>query len=299
MLQSILTKLHGRPNLWRRVAENGVRIAVFYSLFCAVYLLRQHAHLFPGQGTQGQPYAIVPPSSDYQLVQFTSARTERIKAIFGRALDEQGNVRSDAASCPTILYFNGNGATISSVLDVFQRLRKLGCNVLIPDYPGYGMSDGYPSEHNFYVCADAAYAYLCDRTDVDHSQIISMGWSLGAAVAIDLAARRPVCGLIVLSAFSSWPAVAFDRAYWWPASVWLHASFDNKAKIAQVRCPVLIAHGRHDELIPFYMSEQLSRARGAGAPLEIDSGHKVFQSEETFHAIGRFVGTCTPGRPYC
>jgi pimeloyl-ACP methyl ester carboxylesterase len=290
MSQPLLPKLRRRSTLWRRLAENAVRLALFYCLFCFVYYLRQQAHLFPGQGTQGQPYAMLPPSSNYQLVEFTTAaHNERITAIFGQALDERGNVRSDAASRPTILYFNGNAATIASFLDVFQRLRGLGCNVLIPDYPGYGMSDGYASEHNFYACADAAYDYLCHHTDVDRTQIISAGWSLGSAVAIDLATRRPVRGLIVLSAFSSWPAIASDHTYWRPASVWLQAGFDNQSKIAHVTCPVLIAHGRHDELIPFSMSEQLARARGLPPPLAINSGHNVFRSDELFNALGRFV----------
>ena len=74
------------------------------------------------------------------------------------------------------------------------RLRDLGLNVLIYDYPGYGTSSGSPSEENAYAAIDAAYDYLQTEKDVDPKRIILHGRSLGGAVAADLASRRPVPG---------------------------------------------------------------------------------------------------------
>ena len=85
----------------------------------------------------------------------------------------------------------------------FEGLRRLGVNVLIPEYPGYGMSDGRASERGCYAAADVAYDYLARRPDIDRAQIIVAGHSLGGAVAVDLASRRHVAALITLSTFTS------------------------------------------------------------------------------------------------
>jgi fermentation-respiration switch protein FrsA (DUF1100 family) len=145
----------------------------------------------------------------------------------------------------------------------FAQFRQLGFNVLIPEYPGYGMSSGQASESGCYEAADAAYHYLTETLHVPPAQIVVSGWSLGAAVAIDLAARKHVAGLIVLSAFTSLPEQARAMLPWIPQSVvrlFLKERFDNLSKIRQVTCPIFIGHGTQDELVPFAMAERLAQA---------------------------------------
>ena len=102
-----------------------------------------------------------------------------------------------------MIYFYGNAMCLNYATTEFDRFRRLGLNVLIPDYVGYGMSGGTPSERGCQATADAAYDFLVSRRRVDPQQIIAAGWSLGGAVAIDLAARRTVGGLIAFSTFTS------------------------------------------------------------------------------------------------
>ncbi len=67
----------------------------------------------------------------------------------------------------TWLWFHGNAGNISNRLDNLKRLHdKLGVNVLIFDYRGYGASEGSPSEEGFYLDAEAALSYLRRRSDV-------------------------------------------------------------------------------------------------------------------------------------
>ena len=66
----------------------------------------------------------------------------------------------DAGQRTTIIYFYGNGACMAYSMDVFEELRARGFNVIIPDYEGYGMSEGKPSESGCYAAADAVYDYL-------------------------------------------------------------------------------------------------------------------------------------------
>ena len=129
---------------------------------------------------------------------------------------------------PTIIYFYGNGACMAYSTDVFEHFRRLGANVIIPDFEGYGMSGGKPSEAGCYAAADVAYKYLLSRDDVDSKYIVAIGWSLGAAVAIDLASRRHVAGLVTVSAFTSLRDMAQQFISWLPMSLILKYRFDNE-----------------------------------------------------------------------
>ncbi len=277
--------------IWSRCWRGGLFIIMAYAGLCVVYMWHQDRHLFPGRVTQGRADSIVSPSADYESVHFTTASRDDIFAIFGTALDADDHVLPDAASRPTIIYFNGNGSTVASVLDLFHAFRRTGCNVLIPDYPGYGMSSGYASERAFCDCAVGAFDYAAHRRGVDPAQIVSVGWSLGAAVATDLAAHRPVMGLAVLSAFTSWPKEFGERSLWYPAGVWMRAKFDTESKFATLRCPVFIGHGLHDEAIPFTMAQRLAEVRGGVEPMAFDAGHALFETKrsEVVGAVGRFI----------
>ena len=91
-----------------------------------------------------------------------------------------------------------------------------------------------------------------------------------AAVAIDLAARKQVAGLIVLAAFTNIPEQAHAMLSWAPKSVvrlFVRERFDNVSKIRRVTCPIFIGHGTQDELVPFAMAERLAQAAGPRRPV--------------------------------
>jgi pimeloyl-ACP methyl ester carboxylesterase len=248
-------------------------IAIAYLALCVAFYFYQDHYLFPGRPTQGKPYAIVRPSPQYELVHFTTPDGNPIVAIFGRAVDPDDHPLPDAASRPTLLYFYGNSMSMAEAFTEFWHFRMLGFNVMIPDYPGFGMSGGKASEQAFDACAQAAFDDLCHRTDVDPRQIVAIGWSLGAAVATDLAVHRPVMGLATFSAFTSWLHEVRRNFFWLPVSAIVRARFDNEAKFATLKCPVFIAHGAHDRTVPFAMCQQLAAARGGVVPVVVDSGH--------------------------
>jgi pimeloyl-ACP methyl ester carboxylesterase len=132
------------------------------------------------------------------------------------------------------------------------------------DYRGYGESDGaFPSEKTVYEDAEDAWDYLRGR-GVDPANIFIYGHSLGAAIAIELALHHPEAGgLIVESAFTSIPDMAKLRPQYalLPTRL-LNQQFDSIGKVGRLRLPVLHIHGTADEVIPFWMGEQLFRASG-------------------------------------
>lgn len=154
----------------------------------------------------------------------------------------------------TILFSHGNAEDLGTLGPELESMRALGFSVFAFDYHGYGTSAGKPTEQNSYEDIDAAYDYLTQVLKIPSSQIIAHGRSLGGAVAIDLASRKPLGGLIIESSFVSafrvvtgYQVLPFDK-------------FRNLDKIKNVRCPVLIIHGRQDEVIPFWHGERLFEA---------------------------------------
>ncbi|MDQ3634426.1 MAG: alpha/beta hydrolase [Acidobacteriota bacterium] len=154
----------------------------------------------------------------------------------------------------TILFSHGNAEDIGISTPFFEELRDAGFSVFAYDYRGYGTSDGTPSEENSYKDIESAYKYLTQELKLSSEKIIIHGRSLGGAVSVDLALRTKCGGLIVESSFvsafrvmTSYKLLPFDK-------------FENINKIKNVKCPVLIIHGKRDSLIPFWHGEALFEA---------------------------------------
>jgi len=212
--------------------------------------------IFPGSKSQGNINSVVQPRPGCELVQLRARDGTRIVALFGRSSTSRASVAT-----PVILYFYGNGMCMAYSLDVFNEFRSLGFNVIMADYEGYGMSGGTPSEAGCYASADAAYNYLLTRDDVDRGPIVAAGWSLGAAVAIDLASRRQAAGLVTFSAFTNIADMSQSLLDGFPLGILLlNSRFDNLAKISRIPCPILMAHGSLDPLVPPQMLDRLAKA---------------------------------------
>ena len=113
------------------------------------------------------------------------------------------------------LYLHGTGGNVATESEFVHTLNQ--CHdlaVLAIDYRGYGRSEGKPSEEGILGDARAARQCLSKRTGVAEHEIVLIGFSLGGAVAIDLAAKDGARGLVVRSTFTSMPAVAARHAGW-------------------------------------------------------------------------------------
>ncbi len=157
----------------------------------------------------------------------------------------------------TLLFLHGNGGNISHRGDSLAIFHRLGLNVLIFDYRGYGGSEGVPDEAGLYRDAMAAWDYLTGQRGIDGKNIIIFGRSLGGAVATALASRVSPAALILESTFSSardMSAHLFPRL---SPLIILRYRFDSIGKIAQVRSPILMLHSPQDEIIPYRLGRRL------------------------------------------
>src|SRR4051812_35850291 len=156
-----------RRSRWRRVGRRMlIALVVLYLLAAGLLWWFQEALIFPGSSFQGTAAARVVPGAGDKLLTLPTADGETVQAIYLPALAEDGSALADAAERPVIVYFYGNGECMSFNVEGSQAYRRRGYNVLIPDYPGYGLSGGRPSGKGVYATADASYAYLTETLHV-------------------------------------------------------------------------------------------------------------------------------------
>jgi len=151
----------------------------------------------------------------------------------------------------TLLFFHGNAGNISHRLDSIAIFNRMNLDVFIFDYRGYGQSQGRVSETGTYLDAEAAWFYLVETRAIDADEIIVFGRSLGASIAAWLASRHRPAALILESSFSSVPSMA-QRLYPFLPVKWLsNFSYDTRQYVSRIECPLLVAHSKHDEIIPY------------------------------------------------
>ena len=136
----------------------------------------------------------------------------------------------------------------------------IDASVLVFDYPGYGRSGGSPSEAGCYAAADAAYDWLVQVQRVAPERLLLLGRSLGSAVAVQLASRRPHRALILISPFTSLPDVAHLLCPLLPARTLMRNRFDSLARIRNCPGPLLVFHGTRDRTVPFVLGKRLFAA---------------------------------------
>jgi abhydrolase domain-containing protein 17 len=164
----------------------------------------------------------------------------------------------DPRAAVTLLYAHGNAEDLGQLAPWLEELRRAGFGVVAFDYRGYGMSTGGPpSAAGAMHDMEAVYRWVVDTLRVPPSRVVLYGRSVGSGPATDLAARVPIGGLVLESAFVSAFRVMtkiallpFDR-------------FHNLRHIRRVRAPVLVIHGTDDEVIPVSHGRRLYEAAAA------------------------------------
>jgi fermentation-respiration switch protein FrsA (DUF1100 family) len=157
----------------------------------------------------------------------------------------------------TTLFLHGNAGNITDRARHIQEIVAAGSSVLMLDYRGYGKSNGRPSEQGLYRDSEAGFIYLLGK-GYRAGQIILQGESLGTAVAIDLASRRPCAGLILEAPFTSASDVAATVVPF--VGPLLIRSFNSLPKIRWIRVPKLFMQGDRDEVVPLRLGQQLFAA---------------------------------------
>lgn len=186
-----------------------------------------------------------------------------VHAVFLRA-------RRAGARAPAIVYHHGNAQLAAQLADAFGFVTEAGIHVLVLEYPGYGGAPGTPSLDSLGAAASTAYDWLVAQPEVDPARIVSMGVSIGGGPACELTRLRSVRALVLMSTFQS--TAEFAAGYGLPAFL-VRDRFENLARVGAFGGPVLVFHGRRDEIIPFADGQALARAAAHGELAALDCGH--------------------------
>jgi pimeloyl-ACP methyl ester carboxylesterase len=190
---------------------------------------------------------------DYEEVFFPAADNTRLHGWFVPC--------SNPKAKPTLLWFHGNAGNISHRLENIALLhRYLDISIFIFDYREFGLSDGHISKAGTYLDARGAWDYLVKQRDIDPSDILLFGRSLGTALAVDLASRDPCLGVVLEAAFTSSHDMLKRYFFGNIPPALLESSYDNLARIKLIRAPLLFIHGEFDEAIPVEMAQRVYRA---------------------------------------
>ena len=173
-------------------------------------------------------------------------------------------LKSDKPNAPAVLYLHGARWNLTGSVTRIERWRQLGFSVFAVDYRGFGKStDVAPTEAYAYEDAEAAWDYLARLAPGGRHFIV--GHSLGGAIAVELARRRPEAAGLVLEATFTSVRDMIDHSPWGflPVGLILTQNFDTLSRIGDVRMPVLVTHGTRDSVVPIDMGEKLFAAAHA------------------------------------
>ncbi|MFT5905402.1 MAG: pimeloyl-ACP methyl ester carboxylesterase [Cryomorphaceae bacterium] len=144
---------------------------------------------------------------------------------------------------PTLLWSHGNAEDISTAESYMNSLHEEGYGILVYDYPGYGLSEGKPTERGCNLNIKASWLHLTETLAIPEDEIFIIGQSVGSGPAVWLAEKYEPAGLVLISPFKSINRIRFG------INPFPYDRFPNIKKIANVNCPLLVIHGDKDMVI--------------------------------------------------
>lgn len=208
---------------------------IFLIMMLMMYFWQRHLIYFPSRET---PNRLAFQAGQMQVVTLHTEDHLRLNAWYKPAESNQ----------PTILHFHGNAGHIGFRMPLAHPLIASGFGVLLVEYRGYGGNEGSASEQGLYQDGRAAVQFLRSQ-GVPLNRMVFFGESLGTGIAVKLATEYPVCSVILQSPFTSLVDLARYHHPWIFLKPW--DRFESLARIQAIQAPLLILHGKQDEIVPY------------------------------------------------
>jgi pimeloyl-ACP methyl ester carboxylesterase len=227
--------------------KNLILVLTLIYFIAGIILFSVQRHMiFPGQHATVN---VIPPAVNEGHWFRVSTSVGEVDAVLCRPLVQ-------VKSFPVLVFGHGNGEVIDGWIHRFDDFRRMGIGVLLVEYPGYGRSDGSPSERGIREAMVKAYDLLLEIPGVDRKRIVGFGQSLGGGAVCALARDRPLAAMILQSTFTSLRPMA--ARYLMPSFL-LRDLFDNAEVVGNYLGPILLIHGKRDMVVPFKHGVALSK----------------------------------------
>tara|TARA_X000001036_G_scaffold50358_1_gene40142 strand:- start:850 stop:1650 length:801 start_codon:yes stop_codon:yes gene_type:complete len=201
-------------------------------------------------------------------------------------------IKKDLSKFKTILFFHGNAGSLFNRVHKLNELNKIDVNILLISWRSFSGNKGKPSENNLYHDANKVVEWLNDQ-GVNNSDIVLYGESLGTGVATELASKNSFGGVILESPFTSIADAAKIYYPYLPVNLLLKDRYDSKNKIKKINSPILIMHGKQDNIVPQKMGLELFE--NANNPkfsyFPDNDDHMMEYNEELLSKIKNFFDT--------
>ena len=224
-----------------------------------------------------------PPHPTYtrEIKGFTTITTTEHRTVAALHLKAKPDAR-------TIIYSHGNAEDIGQLIEIFTALNDRGFGIIAYDYPGYGLSPGKPSETATEQSIQAAWDYAM-QSGISPSAVVIIGQSIGSGPSVWLSSNKEPAGMILISPMKSVYSIPFGYP------IFPGDRFPNLKRIRKIRTPLLVIHGKQDEVIPYGHGVAIHEASAAGKKFlkTIENcGHNDLYfraSDEIFDSIVRFI----------
>ena len=159
-------------------------------------------------------------------------------------------------SYKTILFLHGNAGSLENRIHKINHFKKMNVNFLLISWRGFSGNKGKPTEKGLYEDAKSAVAWLKSK-GVNENNIIIYGESLGTGVATEIAQNKNFAGIILESPFTSMVDAGKNKYPYLPVRLLLKDKYESNKKIKNIKSPILIMHGKVDNLVPFDMGKKM------------------------------------------
>ena len=222
--------------------------------------------------------------SDFKF-KYTNQKSEEHNLYIGDDIRINGIHFSIPHPKGVVLYLKGNSRSIKGWGKFAVDFTRLGFDVVMVDYRGFGKSKGKRSEKDIKDDMQKVYDILKSR--VQEKYIVIYGRSMGSGFATKLASNNNPRMLILESPYYSMTKMAKRYIPFMPASLILRFPLRTYKWIKYVKCPIKIIHGTNDKLIPYKSSLSLSKINSDVTRIYsvIGGGHNNLHTFEEYHRM--------------
>ena len=231
-----------------------VFILFFITLILSIFYMQTSLFFYPWHDKES--YNRLLSEKDFEEIRINND---------GKLLDGWIKYNTEEQHAPLLIFFGGNAQNSSNTCINFLNTNKYqyfeNYNIMIVDYPGYGLSDGNPSDKTMFSSALKIYDYACSLDCVDKNNIVVLGYSIGSGVATYLASQRTVNGLILIAPYDEALSLYNNtfNIFHGPLKLLARYKFDSKYYAQNVSIPPLIITSYDDEVINYKLSLNLAK----------------------------------------
>jgi len=191
------------------------------------------------------------------------------------------------------VFLHGNAENLETLRlsGTLRAFADLGFPWLAIDYPGYGRSQGKAAESRLVASTAAAVDWM-HRRHPDRPLVL-LGWSLGAAVALQTATGSAVDGVVAMSAWTSLREIGREHFPSWMVGLFARESYDSLDAASRIEVPVLVIHGARDNIVPVGHGRRVAAALADARWVQVEGyGHNdLLGAPLVWEEMRRFLET--------